>query len=151
MILDRFNFADGTQLQNVTTKTFDFIYDFGTADRAGEGYPFEFWVSVAGETTATGNPKVNFILESADDTDFTENVTEHVMFADVPKTRLCEDAGPLVQRLPYGVRRYARLKIDSDVAIACAAFFAGIAINAQQNSGRLPMAESMTQWAPTIR
>lgn len=151
MLIDRFVFADKKSVTKLTTMTLDPVYDFGASERAGEVYPFDFFFGCDGETTATGDPVLDIILESADDPGFTENKQEFIMFKDVPKSRLGEDAGPLVQRLPFGMGRYVRLKLDASGEFACTTFSAGIALNAQQSRNRVPMHESMTNWCPTIK
>lgn len=151
MLIDIYDFAHKVLEQNKSEITTENVYDFGAANRAGEVFPFDFYFCCEGETTATGDPKVDIIIESADDDEFTENVTEHVMFSGLTKEDISEDGGVHVQPLPYGVRRFARVKIKSDAAIACMTYSCGITPIGQMNRNRVPKADSMTHWAPTVR
>lgn len=125
--------ADKTELQGATDKTFDNIIDLGVPYRAGEGYPFEFFLAVDGNTTATGSPEIDIILESSDTEDFDDSV-EHVLLKGLPKERLSSKVGLISERLPYGVRRYVRLKIKSTAEIACTCMTAGFAVNTQMHN-----------------
>lgn len=152
MLVDIYDFAISKEINDLSEHTSDVVYDFGAAERGGEMTPFDFYFCAEGETTATGDPKLDIIIETADDEGFTENAVEHVMFKDVPKERLNETAGVLTQRLPFGMGRYARLKLKASTAIACICFSAGITPAGQQNRNRVPMSADMAdKWAPRIK
>lgn len=152
MLVDIYDFAINKQINNMTNYTGDVVYDFGAAERGGEMTPFDFYFCTGADTTATGNPKLDIIIETADDDEFTENAVEHIMFKDVPKERLSETSGVLVQRLPFGMGRYARLKLTATAEIACMDFSAGITPAGQQNRNRVPMSPEMADmWAPKVK
>jgi len=95
-----------------------------------------FWLQVATTCTSGGSATVQFILESADDSAFSANLTTELDSGAIAVATLVQGYKPFGSnvRLPSGMRRYIRVKYTIAVAVLTAgAFSAGFTGDTQSD------------------
>ena len=120
--------AAGRQ-QNVASGVLGSYLDL-RAKNQGKGFPAFVVIAFTSDTTATADPDIQFALETADNTSFSNSKTIPQSFP-TPYKKADLKAGKVISStLPHvGLERYVRLKIGVDSPITCLGIKAGIVLD----------------------
>lgn len=123
--------AAGTQ-QNVESGVLGSYLDL-RAKGQGKGFPALVAIAFTSDTTATADPDIQFALETADNTDFTDSKIIPLSFPTPYKKADLKEGKVISSPLPHiGLERYVRLKIGVDSPITCLGIKAGIVLDAPE-------------------
>lgn len=116
--------------KNVSSGVLGSYIDFRVKNQ-GKGHQGLIAIAFTSATTATADPDVQFAIETADNTKFTNSKTIPLNFP-VPFKKADLYAGKvIVSHLPlYNFERYVRLKIGVDSPITCMGIKAGFVLDA---------------------
>mgnify|MGYP007101853009 CR=1 FL=1 len=97
----------------------------------GKGFPGLITIAFSSDTTATADPDIQFVLETADNDKFRNSVTMPLLFP-MPLKKADLTAGVvLASPLPlHGLQRYVRLRIGVDSPVTCIGIKAGFVLDA---------------------
>jgi hypothetical protein len=106
--------------------------DLGANNQTGKGRVSYVAVACEDDMTATGNPVITLDLEFSDDDLFTTSETVPLSLPPLGKEDFA--AGNVVGELaPLRAKRYVRLKLTTDLALACSTMTAGFVLDLQTN------------------
>ena len=129
MIFDReLCFIHETKIQDFAGGVLGDPIDLGAPDQL-RGRQSYVAICCGDDTTATGDPTIQFSLEFADDDTFSTPVAVPLSLPPTKKADMAKGRA-IVARAPIYSRRYVRLKMDVDTAITCAAITAGFVLDA---------------------
>ncbi len=119
---------DGTQ-KNVSTGVIGDTLDLVGAGQ-GKGYRSYIAIMFTSNTTATADPEIQFALETADNSNFT-NSKKYPLAAPTPLKKADLKAGTVLSfPLPLiGLQRYLRLRLGCDSPITCMGIRAGLVLD----------------------
>ena len=121
--------ANGTQ-KNVSTGVLGSYLDL-RAKNQGKGFPIFVAIAFTSDTTATADPDIQFSLETADNSSFTDSKTIPLSFKTPMKKADLVAGVVLSDTLPrQNLERYVRLKIGVDSPITCIGIKAGLVFDA---------------------
>ena len=97
----------------------------------GKGFPGLIVIAFSSDTTATADPDIQFVLETADNDKFRNSVTIPLSLPiPLKKADLTADV-VLSSPLPlHGLQRYVRLRIGVDSPVTCIGIKAGFVFDA---------------------
>ena len=84
------------------------------------------------DTTATGEPKISYSLEFADDSTFTNSVMVPLSLPPLAKADMAKGEA-VIARLPLYSKRWVRFNIDTDIELVCSNISVGITLDPQTN------------------
>lgn len=97
----------------------------------GKGYRGLIAIAFTADTTATGDPEIQFALETADNANFQNSITIPFPFKMPYKKADLKKGTVLTSTLPLmGLQRYVRLRIGTDSIITCISIRAGFVLDA---------------------
>lgn len=128
MILDKeLCFLDQAELQNVGNGVLGDPIDLGGPGQF-KGRQCYIVILCHSDTTATGDPTMTFSLEFSDTEDFAAKVEVPLSLPPQTKENLSE--GNFIGcRAPNFSKRYCRLKLETDITLACTSMTAGITLD----------------------
>ena len=125
-------FLDDTkkEMGNQTSGIIGATLDLSGAGQ-GKGFPAVIALAFTEDTTATADPDINFLIETADNKNFTDSATIPLMLPSPLKKADMPEGTVLTSPLPQiGLQRYVRLKLDTDSAINMLGVKAGFVLDA---------------------
>ena len=119
---------DGTQ-QDISAGVLGEAIDL-SGDNQGKGKPGFIAIAFNSDTTASGDPEIQFAIETAEDKEFTEATTIPLLLPTPLKKADLEAGTVLTSPLPLnGLKRFIRLKIGADAPITCMGIKAGFVLD----------------------
>ena len=99
----------------------------------GKGFPATIAIAFSSDTTATADPDIQFAIETADNSGFTNSSTIPMPLPVPLKKADLTEGTVLPCPLPkVGLKRYVRLKLGCDSAITCMGIKAGFVLDAPE-------------------
>ena len=123
---------EGHNMHNVETGVIGEAIDLG-APGQGKGRKSAVAIAFTSDTTATGDPAISFSLETSAAVDFDESAEIPLSLPTPLKKADMAEGAILVSPMPVmGLKRYVRLKLTTESAIACTGIKAGIVLDAPE-------------------
>ena len=128
MFIDDKNNTQKNITSGILGETLDLV-----GEGQGKGFPAVIVIAFSSDTTATADPAIQFAIETADNSSFTNSLTIPMPLP-VPLKKADLTAGTVLPcPLPkVGLKRYVRLKLGCDSAITCMGIKAGFVLDAPE-------------------